>query len=187
MTELYSQMTEKPDQDLVRECLDGDNNAFAVLVRKYERPLFNLALRMVRDREDAMDVTQTVFTKAYEHLDTYNPRHQFFSWAYRIAVNESINFCKKRKIHTEYESGMIAIKGASPEERVHDDALTEELHEAISALKTDYRMVIVLKHYHDFSYQEMGDILQIPEKTVKSRLFSARQRLREIMSRGEQR
>lgn len=175
-------MSAKEDATLVRSCLEGNNTAFETLIRKYEKPIYNLAFRMLRDRDDAQDITQTVFVKAYEKLDTFNPAHQFFSWIYRIAVNESINFSKKSKRMDEYESGVSASEPATQADAYSNDSLGEEIGEAIRLLKVDYRMVLVLKHYHDFSYHEMGEILDIPEKTVKSRLFSARQQLKEILS-----
>lgn len=174
-------MTDHADADLVRECLAGEPRAFETLVHKYEKPIFNLALRMLKDRDDAMDVAQTVFVKAYEKLDSYDDKHGFFSWVYRIAINESINFKKRSKRQDEYESGVTAALAPTQEADRHADALSDEIERAIEMLKVDYRMVIVLKHFQDFSYEEMAEVLQIPEKTVKSRLFTARQQLKEIL------
>jgi RNA polymerase sigma-70 factor, ECF subfamily len=181
-------MTAHADAELVRECLAGDQRAFETLVRKYEKPIYNLALKMLKDRDDAMDVSQTVFVKVYERLDSYDDKHGFFSWIYRIAINESINFSKRSKRLDEYESGVTAALAPTQEAEQSAGALSEEVERAIAELKLDYRMVIVLKHFHDFSYGEMADILGIPEKTVKSRLFSARQQLKEILiARGVER
>lgn len=171
------------DAILVEECLRGNNRAFETLVRRYQKPIYHLALRMVKDPEDAEDITQTVFVKAYEKLDSFNPEHQFFSWIYRIAVNESINFSKRQKRLDEYESGITAVQQLTPEENFRSAELSEYIGDAISRLKMDYRLVLVLKHFHDFSYQEMSEVLQIPEKTVKSRLFTARQQLKEILEK----
>ena len=150
---------------------------------KYQKPVYNLALRMVRVPEDAEDIAQTVFVKAYEKLDSYNPAHRFFSWIYRIAVNESINFCKRNKRTDDYESGVTGIDEVTPEESFKNEQLSENVADAIGRLKIDYRLVLVLKHFHDFTYREMSDILQIPEKTVKSRLFTARQQLKVILEK----
>lgn len=174
-------MSERTDAELVAACLAGDNRSFETLVRKYQKPIYNLARRMVRAPEDAEDIVQTVFVKAYEKLDSYKPSHQFFSWIYRIAINESINFAKKRKRLDEYESGVSGSTEETPEDEFKVDDLGEKIGEAILMLKVDYRMVIVLKHYHDYSYQEMSEVLGIPEKTVKSRLFTARQQLKDIL------
>lgn len=171
------------DAILVAKCLGGDNVAFETIVRRYEKPIYSLALRMAKDPEDAQDITQTVFVKAYEKLDTYNPAHQFFSWMYRIAVNESINFCKRKKRMDEYESGITSIDKVSPEINFRATELSEFIGRAISQLKMDYRLVLVLKHYHDFSYQEISELLEIEEKTVKSRLYTARQLLKDILEK----
>lgn len=176
-------MKAKNDPILVRECLEGDNKAFEALVAKYERPLFNVAYRLVNNYEDAMDIVQTAFVKAYEKLHTYNPAYQFFSWIYRIAINESINLAKKRKSHDEYESGIAEDGRRGPDDTVNIEELSEHIGAAIMRLKVDYRMVLVLKHFHDFSYQEIGEILDVPEKTVKSRLFTARQLLKGILQK----
>jgi len=176
-------MKERTDAVLVDQSLKGDNRAFEALVLKYEKPVYNLALRMVRVPEDAEDIAQTVFVKAYEKLDSYNPAHRFFSWIYRIAVNESINFCKRNKRTDDYESGVTGVDELTPEENFRAEQLGEHIGDAIGRLKLDYRLVLVLKHFHDFSYREMSEILQIPEKTVKSRLFTARQQLKLILEK----
>jgi RNA polymerase sigma-70 factor (ECF subfamily) len=177
-----SSMKAQTDADLVRECLAGNQRSFETLVRKYEKPIFNVALRILRDRDDAMDVTQTVFVKAYEKLGSFDEKREFFSWIYRIAINESINASKKTRRQDEYESGVTAALPPSQEERRDAEILSEEIEGAIEVLTLDYRMVIVLRHFHDFSYQEIAEILDIPEKTVKSRLFTARQQLKEILT-----
>ena len=170
------------DAILVRQCLAGDSRAFDALVRKYEKPLYHLALRMTRDRDDAMDIVQGVFVKVYQKLDSYDEKHEFFSWIYRITINESINFTNRAKRNEEYQSGESVVLAPTQEATRSAEALSEEIIEAIEMLKPDYRMVIVLKHYHDFSYQEMAEVLSVPEKTVKSRLFTARQQLKDILT-----
>jgi RNA polymerase sigma-70 factor, ECF subfamily len=169
------------DTSLVRQCLAGDSRAFDALVRKYQKPLYHLALRMVRDRDDAMDIVQGVFVKVYQKLDSYDDRHEFFSWIYRITINESINFTNRAKRVEEYQSGESVVLAPTQETMRSAEALSEKIAGAIEMLKPDYRMVILLKHYHDMSYQEMAEVLGVPEKTVKSRLFTARQQLKEIL------
>jgi RNA polymerase sigma-70 factor, ECF subfamily len=170
------------DAALVRECLAGDSRAFDTLVRKYQKPLYNLALRMVRDRDDAMDIVQGVFVKVYQKLGSYDERHGFFSWVYRITINDSINFANRSKRSEEYRSVESVTLLPTQEAARNAAVLSQEIEAAIATLKPDHRMVIVLKHFHDFSYQKMADVLGIPEKTVKSRLFSARQQLKEILT-----
>src|SRR5512134_230801 len=105
------------DAELVRECLAGNQRAFEVLVRKYEKPVFNVALRIVKDRDDAMDIAQNVFVKAYEKLGSFDEKREFFSWIYRIAINESINASKRTRRQDEYESGVTAALPPSQEEQ----------------------------------------------------------------------
>ena len=92
-------MNEDSDGTLVRRCCNGDRHAFEALVVRYEKPVFNAALRMLHDREEARDVAQTVFLKVYEHLGEYDPSHKFYSWIYRIALNESINTLQIGRAH----------------------------------------------------------------------------------------
>lgn len=177
-----SSMKDHTDAELVRETLSGNQRAFEVLVRKYEKPIYNLALRMLKDRDDAADVSQSVFVKAYQKLDSFDESHGFFSWIYRIAINESINFKKRTKRLDEYESGVTAALKPTQEEEHGAVELRDEIVDAIEMLTMDYQLVIVLRHFHDFSYEEMAEVLSVPEKTVKSRLFTARQQLKEILA-----
>jgi RNA polymerase sigma-70 factor (ECF subfamily) len=174
-------MKDHADAQLVRSCLAGDQKAFETLVKKYEKPIYNLALRMLKDADDAADVAQSAFVKAYQKLDSFDESREFFSWIYRIAINESINFKKRSKRHDEYESGVTAVLPNQEAARGADD-LRDDVIDAIESLTMDYQMVIVLRHFHDFSYEEMAEVLSIPEKTVKSRLFTARQQLKEILA-----
>lgn len=173
-------MDEDGDAALVMRCRGGDQRAFAALVVRYEKPVYNAALRMLRNPEDARDVAQTVFLKAYEHLGDYDPNHRFYSWIYRIALNESIN-ALHRRTRLEPISGEEVDGEPDPEETLGRQQLGRGIEGALMALKPEYRSVIVLKHLLDCSYEEMGEMLGLPEKTVKSRLFTARQLLREAL------
>lgn len=173
-------MTDVGDLELVNECLEGNVNAFGTLIDKYQVTVFNTALKMVNDYNDAQDIAQTVFVKAYEKLDTFNPSYKFFSWIYRMVVNESINWQKKKKYHKELDHKIVSI-GKTPDKILDDKELSESLRSAIVELQIDYRVVIVLRHFEDLTYREMGDLLKIPEKTIKSRLFTARKLLCDIL------
>jgi RNA polymerase sigma-70 factor (ECF subfamily) len=171
---------ERSDRELVAECLTGSKEAFEALVERYQRVIFNVAYRMVNDYDEAEDITQSVFIKGFESMRSYNPRHKFFSWLYRIAVNESLNHIRARKRMVELSPDMVS-GGKTPEEAYGESELSEKLGEALTYLDPSYRIVIVLKHLRDCSYKEISEILQIPEKTVKSRLFTARQLLRGVL------
>ena len=173
-------MDEESDGTLVRRCCDGGPKAFEALVVRYRRPVYNAALRVLHDREEARDVAQTVFLKAYEHLADYDPSHRFYSWIYRIALNESINVLQRRRPRTPLDLEM-AGDGPGPDDLLREAQLAGGLAASVAALRDEYRAVIVLRHYLGCSYEDMASILGIPEKTVKSRLFSARQLLRTAM------
>ena len=131
---------------------------------------------MLGNVQDAEDVTQTVFLNAFLKLRTYNPRYKFFSWIYSMTVNESLNMLKRRKptvtLQDEFD---IRAPGAAPDRAAE---VQDRVGRALMSLKPDDRAVVVLRHFVDFSYQEIADVLEIPVRTVKSRLFTARDRLR---------
>ena len=174
-------MTRDDDAMLIEACLRGDRRAFDKLVDRYEGPLFSAAYRITGSVEDAMDATQSAFVNAYEKLHTFDPTYRFFSWIYRIAVNQSLNLVGRRKEQTELEED-TATERRGPAEIFDATEARGQLKRALDALEPNYRTVIVLKHLEGFSYREIGELLEIPEKTVKSRLFTARQRLRVILT-----
>jgi RNA polymerase sigma-70 factor (ECF subfamily) len=153
-------------------------------VVRYQKPVYNAALRLLRNPEDAQDVAQTVFLKAFGHLADYDPSFKFYSWIYRIAVNEALNVLGSRKPFGEI-SGEEPDEAPGPERRVEAEQLSEAIEEALMSIKPDLRTVIVLRHSLNLSYQDMSDVLQLPEKTVKSRLYDARQLMRDhLLQRG---
>jgi RNA polymerase sigma-70 factor (ECF subfamily) len=174
-------MNKPDDKELMERCLKGDRRAFETLLVRYEKPVYNAAYRMLHNRDDARDVTQTVFLKVYENLDQYNPAHRFFSWVYRIALNESINWLKKsnRQEALDYEA---EDQGDGPEAMANDQQLGEGMEAALMRISSDYRAVIILKHILGCSYIEISEVLDIPEKKVKSRLYTARQLLQESLT-----
>ena len=173
-------MSEANDRALVEKCLAGDTRAFEDLVEGYQKVLYNVALRMLNNREDAMDVTQNAFIKAYERLDTYNPKYKFFSWIYKIMVNESLNTIRRRKPQTEVHH-TIASSEKTPDESNSENWTMQRVQSAIIQLPIEYRRLVVLRHFGNLSYRDMSGALDIPEKTIKSRLYSARQMLKDIL------
>jgi len=168
------------DIALVEQCLSGDTDAFGALVDRYQQAVFNVALRMVNRYEDAQDIAQTVFLKAYRNLGSYKAEYKFFSWIYRMVVNESINFLERRR-STELLEDIHVSSEPDPHVSLETAELNRSLERAIASLLPEYRAVIILRHFEDLSYDEIARILRIPEKTVKSRLFSARRQLREAL------
>jgi RNA polymerase sigma-70 factor (ECF subfamily) len=167
---------DEQDRALVKRCLEGERDAAGGLVDRYQKRLFNVALRMLNNVQDAEDVTQTVFLNAFLELRTYNPRYKFFSWIYRMTVNESLNMLKRRKptvtLDDEFD---IRAPGAAPDRAAE---VQDRVGKALMDLKPDDRAVVVLRHFVSFSYQEIADVLEVPARTVKSRLYTARERLR---------
>lgn len=172
------------DTQLVSQVRQGDRKAFAMLVARYEKPIFNAAYRMMNDADDAADVTQIAFTRAFEKIHTYDPSYKFFNWLYRITVNESLNTINRRKRRRTFEYDPPATP-PTPDEDYKLNEMGRLLHTALQAMSFDHRVVIVLKHLMMLSYGEIAQILEIPEKTVKSRLYTARQVLRrQLQSQG---
>lgn len=169
------------DQALIRRCQSGDRRALEELLEQYQRPVFNAAYRMLGNPEDASDITQAVFLKVFEHLDSYNPEYRIFSWIYRIAINESINQINRGKRDEALDERQPSTAPGPVEQTEMDDA-SRRVQDALMTLQEDYRMVIVLRHFSELSYREISEVLHIPEITVKSRLYTARQLLKDQLS-----
>jgi RNA polymerase sigma-70 factor (ECF subfamily) len=177
-------VNEDDDRILVRRCRQGERAACELLLGRYQKPVFNAALRLLRNPEDAKDVAQTAFLKAFEHLADYDPKFKFYSWIYRIAVNEALNVLGSRKPFGEL-SGEEADEAPGPERRVEGEQVSKAIEEALMSIKPELRTAIVLRHTLHLSYRDMSDVLELPEKTVKSRLYDARQLLRDrLLQRG---
>jgi RNA polymerase sigma-70 factor (ECF subfamily) len=134
-------------------------------------------LRLTSDYETARDLTQDVFVKAYEKLGSFNFRYRFFSWIYRLAINEAINYNRKysgKKSNENIDSYLEKV-----EENVTRNLQMNKLYSEISTLKMEYRILVVLKYFCDFSYTEISEVTKVPERKVRSRLFSARELLRQ--------
>ena len=176
-------MSSAEDNDLVRATLQGDREAFGELVDRHQMKLYNMALRITGNKEDALDVSQAAFLKAYDKLRQFKPQYRFFSWLYRIAMNEALDLVNHRRALTEL-SPELPERTAGPEAECWGIEAGRRLQAALMELEPAYRAVIVLRHLHGLSYREIGDVVGAPERTVKSRLFTARQRLRATLSAG---
>jgi len=171
------------DQALVERYRRGDREAFTELMIRYQRPIYNAAFWILRSADDAHDISQVVFLKVAEHLDDFDSQHRFFSWIYRIAVNESLNLLR-RNGHEEPLDEDIDLPGpdsANPETLARDAERSRSIQRALLTMSPNDRTVLVLRHFSECSYQEIAQILDVDEKTVKSRLFEARHRLRELL------
>jgi RNA polymerase sigma-70 factor (ECF subfamily) len=167
------------DAAVVARCLGGDVGAFETLVERYHALLFNVALRILGDREEAADATQNTFLKVYEHLGDYDSAHRFFSWTYRILRNDCLNSLRQRRqqepVPVELPVEDIPVDAVDVRER------RRMIQAALLALPVEQREVVVLRHFAEMSYEEMSVALRVPAKTVKSRLHAARGRLVQLL------
>lgn len=173
-------MKEYDDGTLVQRSLEGNRAAFEELVVRYQRPVYNAALRLLRDPEEAKDVAQTTFLSVFEHLADYDPSYKFYSWIYRIAVNESLNTLGRRKPSEEI-SGEEVDSAPGPDRHAESEQTRGAIEAALMRINPELRSVVVLRHLMHLSYEDMAQALSVPEKTVKSRLYSARQQLRTML------
>lgn len=173
-------MDSEEDLVLVQRCLAGDSSAFEPLVERYHRPLFNLAARLLGNRDAALDATQTAFVKAYEHLATFDQGQRFFSWIYQILRNECLNVLRGRRPSGPLPDDLAAA--GSPADPLIEGERRAAVQAALMALTDDQREVVLLRHFTELSYDEIGASLGLPVKTVKSRLYTARQRLAALLA-----
>jgi RNA polymerase sigma-70 factor (ECF subfamily) len=175
-------MSEHDESTLLDRSLNGDAAAFGCLVHVHEGVVYNLALRMLGNREDALDVAQVVFTKVWLKLATFDRRNKLFSWIYRIALNETLNHRRRRRAHEPLEETLRSPE-AGPAERQETDERSRILQEALMEIRPAERELLILHHMLGFSHRDIGELHALPEKTVKSRLFNARQRLEACLRR----
>jgi RNA polymerase sigma-70 factor (ECF subfamily) len=182
------------DRVYVRRALDGDDAAFAILVRRYERGMYNLAWRMVRDRELARDLSQDIFVRVHRSLGKYDPTYPFTSWIYRVGSNLCIDWIRKKKLKTVSldapvggeEDGAtrdVPDPAQDPSRDLEEVERSELLGEAMARLPEAHRLVLLLRHQHDFSYEEIATTLDVPLGTVKARIHRAREAFRRILVR----
>jgi RNA polymerase sigma factor (sigma-70 family) len=167
-------MKEHEDNNLVTKTLHGEHRAFEMLVRKYQKTVFNVVYQIVRNFSDTEDITQGVFVKAYEKLRKFDHRYKFYSWLYRIAINEALNFVQQKKASYEIPADYVSLD-KTPDHVFNELEIIEHVDRALAALDPGYRVLIVMRHFLDFSYKEISEVVRLPEKKVKSRLYMARQ------------
>jgi len=180
---------------LVTQARDGDTRAFAELVKRYEAKIFRLAQHITQNREDAEDVLQETFLKAYEHLDQFQGNSKFYTWIVRIAVNQALMKLRRRKtdksvsLDESIDTGEdtvtreVAAWDEDPEQRFSREELGEILDSSIQSLAPTYRSVFLLRDVDDLSTEETAEALGISVPAVKSRLLRARLQLREKLTR----
>jgi RNA polymerase sigma-70 factor (ECF subfamily) len=185
-----------PDADLVALAQKGREPAFRELIRRYERPVFSLIFRMVRDREIAEDLSQDTFIKVLNHIDRYRPEFKLSSWLFKIANNVAIDFLRRRQLDTiSIDGSPHAATAAEIEATTFDVVARQEtaleelearelggaIERAIAQLRPEYRACIMLRHIEGRSYEEIAATLDLPLGTVKTYIHRARHQLREAL------
>ena len=193
MTEPGQSIKTASDQDVVAAARTGDEAAYRELVRRYERPVFSLIYRMVRNRELAEDLSQETFIKVLNALDSYRPEFKFSSWVFKIANNAAIDHLRRRELDTlslegsphadtpeklEATALQIGEKAESALDAVANKELGGEIEQAIAKLRPEYRTCILLRHVEGRAYEEIAEILDLPLGTVKTYIHRARNELR---------
>ncbi len=185
------------DHDLVTLARAGGEQAYRELLDRYQRPVFSLVYRMVRDRELAEDLAQETFVKVFNRLDRYNPKYKFSSWIFKIASNLAIDTLRRRepvtvsmdgsrnaKTADESESTRLSVASTdeNPEELLEAKQLGAEIEQAIGKLRPEYRTAILLRHVEGRPYEEIAEIMDAPLGTVKTHIHRARAELREMLA-----
>src|SRR5918911_394544 len=180
------------DTELVVRALSGREDGFEELVRRYQRPIVAYVYRMVGDYDAALDLAQEVFIKVYNSLGRYRPEFKFSTWIYRIAHNAAIDHLRRlgaartEEMELEGEGGHtfekpFASKSLTPEQETERGERRAEIEEVVALLPHAYRELIVLRHSHDLSYDEIAEVTGLPLGTVKNRIFRAREAMRELL------
>ncbi|MDQ6828077.1 MAG: sigma-70 family RNA polymerase sigma factor, partial [Gemmatimonadota bacterium] len=193
---LLLELANLPDADVVELAKNGRDDAFQELVRRYERPVFSLIFRMVRDRETAEDLSQDTFIKVLNHIDRYRPEFKLSSWLFKIANNLTIDHLRKRQLQTisidgSPHAGTAAeVEATSLDVQSHSESALEEMEsrelgsaieQAIAKLRPEYRSCILLRHVDGRSYEEIAAALNLPLGTVKTYIHRARRELRDAL------
>ena len=172
----------------------GEESAFAELLRRYRAPVFNLCLRMLKNRDDAEDIAQEVFVKVFGMLERYDERYAFRSWIFKIAANQSIDFIRKNRVKMQSLDEPLKYKGEEIERQFPDERPDPEedyemreigalLMDITSELPPHYRSMIVLRHQEQLSYEEIAQVLELPLGTVKARIHRARAMMKDRLQR----
>ncbi len=182
------------DTEMLKAVLAGDNTAYRGLVEKYQGRVYSMVYGMIRNREDARDIAQDAFIKAFRNLSSFRLESSFYTWLYRIAMNLAIDHTRKRKrreasgfdesIASRDETGSVAEihHGDSPRRQLERKQLFAQIMEAMDKLPGDQKQVILLRELEGLSYKEIAEVMDVPEGTVMSRLFYARKKLQKLLT-----
>ena len=174
------------DENLVRQCQRGNSEAMGCLIVKYQDRVYNAILKICNNSDDAAELTQDTFVKVIENIADFRGKSSFYTWLFRVACNEAINFCRRRfKVVTQSLDSSFAtaadLSDNDPARLAQQKEIVALLSEAIGRLDEDHRVVLVLRDIEQMSYNQISDVLELELGTVKSRLSRARAMLREIL------
>ncbi len=178
------------DVELVQTAVAGREASFEELVRRYQRPIAAYVYRMVGDYDAALDLTQEVFIKVYNSLSRYRAEFKFSTWIYKIAHNAAIDHLRRHAVREqaittsvdgERREVVIESRRLTPEQESERKERRSEIESVVQLLPASYRELIVLRHSHDLSYDEMAEVTGLPLGTVKNRLFRAREAMRDLL------
>jgi RNA polymerase sigma-70 factor (ECF subfamily) len=170
---------EVEDRDLVRRARGGDVEGYNLLVSRWEKRLYNYLLRLVGNREDAMDLTQEVFLKAYQNLGKLEDAGRFGPWLFRIAHNEAFSLLRRRRPESDTDS---ELPREALSYRMYPVEMSIAVERALNSLSPEQREAVILKIYQGWKFEEMAEALDCPVSTVKSRLYTALDRLKEVLA-----
>ncbi len=186
------------DLTLVKRVRSGDQRAFKLLVERYQRKVYAVALGMLRDKEESMDVSQEAFVKVYKYLDHFKGDSSFYTWLYRITVNICIDVIRRKGTakgdHVEFDEtvamdsaeaniGALGSRlGTNPQKSALRKELAEKIQEALQQVPEKHRAILLLREVEGLSYEDLARTLEIPKGTVMSRLFHARAKVQKILS-----
>ncbi len=186
------------DLTLVKRVREGDTRAFKLLVERYQRKIYSVALGMLKDKEEARDVSQEAFVKVYRYLENFKGDSSFYTWLYRITVNICIDVLRKkgpgRADHVEFDEsiqmdsaeaniGALGSRlGTNPQKSALRKELAEKIQEALEQVPEKHRAILLLREVEGMSYEDISRTLDIPKGTVMSRLFHARIKVQKILS-----
>ena len=173
------------EETLVNEILSGDVNAYALVVKRYEKPIYNLMLRMTGSEQDALDLTQETFVRAYEKLEKFNPSAPFFPWLYTMGLNLARDFLRRAKRHPvesyESENGFSA-EGVLPDQALSDRIDAQQVQEGLQTLPVDYREALLLRFHEGLSMGEVAQALGISLSAAKMKIHRGLSKLRQVLA-----
>lgn len=193
MNQELSNLSEKAliDWELVQRACNGDEEAFRVLHDKYRSKIYYLVLKIVNNPTDAEDVTIEAFGKAFKNINQYVPRYAFSSWLFKIATNNSIDYCRrKRLLQKDYEDmngettakeNLVTATAPDPEQQMIRDQNMQRLEQLVTTLRPQYQRLVRLRYFDELSYEEISVKLDLPMGTVKAQLFRARNMLQDLL------